>query len=43
MRYNFKPDEMLHPREFLVALHVFYQVGAFQGLRLSLASSRIVI
>lgn len=26
LRYQFRPDPMLHPREFLVALHVFYNV-----------------
>jgi hypothetical protein len=37
LRYKFKPDRMLQPREFLVALHVFYNVRAVIMLRPTLA------
>jgi hypothetical protein len=32
LQYKFKPDRMLQPREFLVALHVFYNVRAADAL-----------
>ena len=37
LQYKFKPDRMLQPREFLVALHVFYNVRANRRLPSSLA------
>lgn len=29
LRYKFRPDPMLQPREFLVTLHVFYNARAW--------------